>query len=214
MPPTGNSKPPFDRFPDGRGSRHDATAGIAQVPDGSRVIFAPPQLLSALHTVLAGESAEAWQKTHLAAGVETGRAFGTAVDRELAARSQPTLADQPLDACLAVVERHFAAQGWGLLASDISLAPEHGIVIAQLKQSAVVAALGAGADFVDATSGGFLQGFLEHVSGQSLGCLEIGCARAGALHCTFVITSADRLDPVAPLVGRANPDEIIAKLKS
>jgi predicted hydrocarbon binding protein len=214
MPPSGNSKAPFDRFPDGRGSRHDATAGIAQVPNGARVVFASPALLRALHTVLAADSRGAWQKTNLAGGLETGRAFGLAVDQQLAARGQPALADQPLETCLAVVERHFAAQGWGLLACDVSLAAEHGVVIARLKQSAVVAALGPGDDFVDALPGGFLEGFLGHVSGQPLSCLEIGCARTGVPHCTFVITSGERLESVAPLLGRASPDEIIAKLKT
>ena len=214
MATSGNSKAPFDRFPDGRGSRHDDTAGIAQVPDGSRVVFAPRGLLRALHAVLSVEPRETWSKLNLAGGVAAGRAFGAAVERELAARSQPALSDQPLEICLALAERHFAAQGWGLLACDASLAPEHGIVVARLTQSCIVAALDPGADFVDAMPGGFIQGFLEHVSGQPLGCLEIGCAHAGAPSCTFVITSAERLEFAAALIGRVSPDDIIERLKA
>jgi hypothetical protein len=214
MPTNGNSKPPFDRFPDGRGARLNATAGIAQVPDGSRVVFATAALLRALHDVLEAESPVAWPQNFLTGGVAAGRAFGTAVDRELAKRNQPALADQPLEICLAIAERHFAAQGWGLLTSDVSLAPEHGLVLAQLSASCVVAALGPGTDFADAMLAGFLQGFLEHVSGQPLGCLEIGCARAGAPHCTFVVTSAERLEPMVALLGRASPEEIIRRLKA
>jgi hypothetical protein len=214
MPPTGNSKAPFDRFPDGRGARHDATAGIAQVPDGSRVVFATPALLLALHAVLDAESPNAWSGVFLTSGIAAGRAFGAAVDRELASRSQPALTDQPLEICLALVERHFAVRGWGLLSSDVSLAPEHGLVIARLRQSCIVAALGRGEDFADAMLAGFLQGFLEHVSGQQLGCLEIGCARTGPPHCTFVVTSSERLEPVAALVGLTSPDEIIQRLKT
>ncbi len=214
MPPTGNSKAPFDRLPDGRGASVDPTAGIAQVPDGSRVVFAPPSLLRALHGVLQAESAGAWQAGNTAAGTAAGRAFGVAVDRELAARGQPALTDQPLETCLGLAERHFASQGWGLLASDTSLAPEHGLVIARLSESCHVAALGAGPDFADPALAGFLQGFLEHVSGQPLGCIEIGCARTGAAHCTFVITSAERLDPAAALIGHVSPDAIIQTMTS
>ena len=214
MANSGNSKAPFDRFPDGRGSRHDDTPGIAQVPDGSRVVFAPRSLLRALHAVLSAEPRDSWQKLTLAGGTEAGRAFGVAVDRELASRSQPALSDQPLEICLALVERHFAAQGWGLIACDASHAPEHGIVVARLTQSCIVAALDPAADFVDAMPGGFIQGFLEHVSGQPLGCLEIGCAHAGAPHCTFVITSAERLEFAAALIGRVSPDDIIERLKA
>ena len=184
------------------------------MPGSSRVVFAPPELLRALHGVLQAESAGTWEQTSSASGATAGRTFGAAVDRELASRNQPALTDQPLEICLALVERHFAGQGWGVLAADISLAPEHGLVIARLRQSCFVAALGPGPDFADAMSAGFLQGFLEHVSGQPLRCVEIGCARTGAPHCTFVITSGERLESAAALIGRVGPDEIIAQLQT
>jgi hypothetical protein len=101
-----------------------------------------------------------------------------------------------------------------VLATDLTNAAEQGLVITRLRHSSFVAALGPGDDFADALPAGFLQGFLAHVSGQPLGCLEIGCARTGAPHCTFVITSADRLDPARTSLGRATPEEIIAQLKS
>jgi predicted hydrocarbon binding protein len=170
-------------------------------------------LLRALHVVLRAESDGTWRRTAHAAGMAAGRAMATATDRDLASRRQPPLANQSLENGLTFVERHFSAQGWGVLAADLSLAPEDGLVIARLRHSPMVAALGHGADFADATAGGFLQAFLEHLSGQPLGCLEIGCVRAGAAHCTFVITSSDRLDPVAGLIGRSSPEEIIARLK-
>ena len=212
MPIPGNSKAPFDRLPDGRGARHDATAGIAQVPSGTRVVFAPPALLRALHGVLQAEPAGTGPKNLSASGAAAGRAFGLVVDHELTNRQQPALTDQPLEICVNLAERHFASQGWGVLTGDLSLAPEHGIVIARLRQSCCVAALGPGTDFADAALAGFLRGFLEHVSGQPLDCLEIGCARPGAPHCTFVITSAERLEPAATLIGRMGPDAIIQRL--
>ncbi len=212
MPASGNSKAPFDRPPGSRGPFQSAASGAAA--SRSRIAFAPPELLRALHSVLQAEPDGAWQKTARASGVAAGRAMAAAADRDFASRQEPTLADQSLEAGLALVERHFSEQGWGVLATDISLAPEHGLVLARLSHSPMVAALGHGPDFADATSAGFLQAFLEHVSGQPLVCLEIACARAGAPHCTFVITSSDRLDPVAGLIGRATPEEIIERLKT
>lgn len=208
MSPPGNSKAPFDR---GSGSRGPFPKGPATEVTG---VFAPPELLRALHRVLQSEPEGTWQKTSRASGLAAGRAMAVATDRDLAGRQEPALTDQPLEAGLALVERHFAENGWGLLATDISLAPEHGLVIARMSHSPVVEALGHGAEFADAMTAGFLQAFLEHVSGQPLGCLEIGCARAGATHCIFVVTSAERLDPVAGLVGRATPAEIIERLKT
>ena len=212
MPTSGNSKAPFDRPPGSRGPFQASASGAAA--SSARVAFAPPELLRALHGVLQAEPEGAWPKTSCASGVAAGRAMAAAADRDFANRQEPALADQPFETGLALVERHFSDQGWGVLATDISLAPEHGLVLARLRHSAVVAALGPGPDFADTMSAGFLQAFLEHVSGQPLVGLEIGCARAGSPHCTFVITSSDRLDPVAALVGRATPEEIIERLKS
>ena len=214
MGPSGDSKSPFGHLFDGRGPHIDPASGVAVVPDGSRIVVAAAPFLRATHAVLNSEQPGAWAAQFHAGGVAAGQAFATAVDRELTRLGQPVLSDQPLDACLALAARHFTTQGWGLLQADLSDAPEHGLVIARLRHSSFVAALGEGDGFADALPAGFLQGFLEYVSGQPLGCLEIGCARVGAPHCTFVITSADRLDPLRPLLGLKAADEIIAQLKS
>ena len=214
MPLSEDSKSPFGRLFDGRGPNVDPTSGIAVVPDGSRIVFAAAPFLWATHRVFNAEKPGAWSAMFHSGGVAAGQAFAAAIDRELTRLGQPVLTDQPLEACFTLAARHFAAQGWGVLAPDLSDAPEHGLVIARLRHSSFVAALGQGDDFADALPAGFLQGFLEYVSGQPLGCLEIGCARTGAPYCTFVITSADRLDPVRPLLGLKAADEIITKLKA
>jgi predicted hydrocarbon binding protein len=214
MASSGYSKPPFSRLFEGRSRRLDPGSGIAQVPDGTRVVFAAAPFLWATNRVLDTEKPGAWSAIFHQGGVAAGRSFAISVDLELTRLGQPVLTDQPLDACFVLAERHFAAQGWGVLVPDLSDAPEHGLVIARMKQSSFVAALGDGTGFADALPAGFLQGFLEYVSGQPLGCLEIGCARMGAPQCTFVITSSERLDPIRPLLGLKAADEIIALLKS
>jgi predicted hydrocarbon binding protein len=211
---SGHSKPPFSRLFDGRGPSFDPASGVAQVPDGSRIVFAAAPFLWATHSVFGAEKPGAWAAIFHAGGVAAGQAFAAALDRELTRLDQPVLTDQPLDACFALAERHFTAQGWGVLTPDLGDASDHGLVIARLKHSSFVAALEDGSGFADALPAGFLQGFLEYVSGQALGCLEIGCARMGAPHCTFVITSGERLDPIRPLLGLKAADEIIALLKS
>ncbi len=214
MPPPGDSKPPFGRLFDGRGSSLDPASGVAVVPDGSRIVFAAAPFLWATYCVFNADKPGSWSALFHAGGVAAGQSFASSVDRELSRLGQPVLTDQPLEACLTLAVRHFATQGWGVLAPDLSDAPEHGLVIARLRHSSFVAALEPGEDFADALPAGFLQGFLEYVSGQPLGCIEIGCVRAGAPHCTFVITSAERLDPIRPLLGLKAADEIIAILKA
>ena len=201
MASAGNSQPPFSRLLDGRGPSFDPAAGIVQAPDDSRIVFAAAPFLWATHRIFEAEKAGNWSAIFHAGGVVAGQTYAASLDSELSRLGQPALTDQPLDACFVLAERHFASQGWGLLAPDLSDASEHGLVIVRLRQSSFVAALGEGNGFADALPAGFLQGFLGYVSGQPLGCLEIGCARLGAPQCTFVITSADRLDPGRPLLG-------------
>jgi len=214
MPPFDSTAPLADRLFEGRGLAHDPSAGTTHGPDGTRVVHTATEFFQAAHLVLHASQPGVWEKLLQAGGVTAGKHFGHSLDRELARLGEPVLADQPLEVCLALAERHFASQGWGLLASDLSDAPEHGLVVARLRQSPFVEAIGATGRFADALPAGFLQGFLEHISAQPLGCMEIACASDGAPHCTFVITSAERLAPVAPLLGQTSPEDIIAQLKA
>ncbi len=214
MKPPGESASPFGRLFESRGPRLDPAAGVALVADGSRIVFAASTFLQAVHAVFHADKPGAWPAMQHAGGITAGHAFATTLDLELTRLGQPVLTDQPLEACLALAARQFKAQGWGLLTADLTDAAEHGLVIARLQHSAFVAALESGTEFADALPAGFLQGFLEAVSGQALGCIEIGCARLGAPHCTFVITSAERLDPIRPLLGLKAAGEIVARLKA
>jgi predicted hydrocarbon binding protein len=147
-------------------------------------------------------------------GRSAGEQLGQHLDRELVRLGQPALSALPLEACLVLVERYFAAQGWGVLQLDLSDAAEHGLVIARLEHSYFVEALADVEGFVDPLAAGFLRGFVEYISGQPLGCEEIGCARAGAPRCVFVITAEERLAAVIPLIGREAAEEILNRLKT
>jgi hypothetical protein len=64
-----------------------------------------------------------------------------------------------------------------------------------------------------------LQGFFEHVSGQQLACVEIGCARHrlpnGVVepHCTFVIAAPELLASLQPIIGQQPADTLLARLR-
>ncbi len=206
--------PPLDALFDGRGFRVDAAAGTVADHDGSRLVFLPHNLVRSLHGLLRAEKNAVWQTTFLQCGIALGRKVAAGLDAELGRLDQPVLAALPLETCLVFIERHFASHGWGRLKLDLTDAPEHGLVSAQLHGSYFVEVLADAGEFVDPLLSGILQGFFEHVSGQELGCLEIACARKGAAHCTFVITAPDRLAAVAPLLGTATAEAIIARLKS
>ncbi len=89
MASSGNSKPPFSRLFDGRGPTFDPASGIAQVPDGSRVVFAAAPFLWATNRVFDTEKPGAWSTIFHTGGVAAGRTFATALDRELARLGQP-----------------------------------------------------------------------------------------------------------------------------
>ncbi len=182
-------------------------------PAGQRLVAISAEAIRALHHVLERERAGAWRAALKSAGHYTGRKLGEELDARLAALGQPALAALPLEACLALVERHFAACGWGRLQLDLTDAADYGLVVARLEHSAFVEALPAVDDFVDALPAGLLQGFFEYISGQTLGCEEIACGRRGAARCTFVITAPDRLATVMPRLGQESAEAILAALR-
>lgn len=176
--------------------------------------FASVEMIRGFHHVIERERTGAWRSALKAAGHATGRKFGARLDALLAARSQPALNALPLEACLALLELHLTNLGWGRLQIDLTDAAQYGLVVARLEHSVFVEALADVPDFVDALPAGMLQGFFEHISGQTLGCEEIACVRRGAARCTFVISAPDRLARIMPMIGRENADMLLARLRS
>jgi predicted hydrocarbon binding protein len=203
----------LDRIIDARGMLRDPANGTLEQA-GMRVVAAPVEFVRSLRFVLERESPAAWTAVSKAAGVSAGKAIGAQLDAVLSRQSKPALGAMPLDACLALLEGHLAAHGWGRVVLDLSAASDHGLIVANVEHSAHVEALSDVNDFVDPLLAGILGGFFQHISGEPLGCEEIACARLGATKCVFVITAEERLAPIVPLRGRETPDAIIARLKS
>lgn len=217
-PPEDNSPAPaasgLDRLFDPRAFASDDTTGIVTDPAGARVAHASHEFTRAIHHVLLKEKSGVWRDVLGRTGRACGRELAAGLDRESARLGQPALGELPLEASMAFLERTFAAHGWGVLQVDLADAPEHGLVVAHLTHSYFAEVLATASDFVDAFPAGLLQGFFEHISGEPLGCLEIACVRRGAPRCTFVITATERLDTVAPLLGRETTEAIVARLKA
>jgi len=192
----------------------DPAAGIVTDPAGARVVYAAHEFTRAIHHVLLREKPGAWRDILSRTGRSCGRELAVSLDRESARLGQPALGELPLETSMAFLERTFTAHGWGALKVDLADAPEHGLVIAHLTHSYFAEILVDAYDFVDAYPAGLLQGFFEHISGEQLGCLEVACVRRGAPRCTFVITATERLDGVAPLLGRETAETIVARLKA
>ncbi len=181
-------------------------------PAGNRIAFASAQLLRSLRLVLDGERPGLWRTVQKAAGYACGGKIARDLDARLAAEQQPALAALPLEACLGFLEHHFSGHGWGLLTVDLAHAAEHGLVVARLRYSCFAEADPEGSDFADPVVAGMLQGFFEHISGQTLGCEEIACARRGSAQCEFAITAPERLATVLPYLGRESAEKVIARL--
>ncbi len=208
------SPPGLDRLFDPRAFLADSATGCVTDPIGSRVAYVSREFSRALHHILLKEKSGAWRDTLARSGRVGGREIAVGIDRESTLLGLPTLGALPLETCVAFLERSFATHGWGVLRIDLADAPEHGLVTAQLTHSYFAEVLSDVNDFVDPLPAGILQGFFEHISGEQLGCLEIACVRRGAPHCTFVITANERLDAIAPFLGRENAAAIIARLKA
>ncbi len=209
-----SSEPSLERFFDPRALETDAVRGVMTDAFGRRALHATQEFTKAIHYVAHRESSGVWREAMIRTGRTCGKEIATRLDEESARLDQPALGALPLETCLVYLERTFAAQGWGLLKLDLSLAGDHGIVMAHLDHSYFAEALGDTADFADPFPAGLLQGFFEHISGEQLGCLELACVRRGAPRCTFAITASERLDAIAPFIGRESVDAILTRLKS
>jgi len=197
-----------------RSFTRNAEAGTLKNATGTRVLGVGPELLRSLRHVLERERAGSWSVTLKAGGRVCGQKVAANVDAELTALGKPALAALPLDACLCFIDRYFATHGWGQLTLDLADAAEHGVVVAHLAQGLFARVLPNAGAAVDDLLAGMLQGFCEHISGQTLGCEEIACAAHGAAQCTFVITAPERLEAIRPFIGTEDTFALLARLRA
>jgi predicted hydrocarbon binding protein len=190
----------------------DAT-GLLVDSAGTRVVLVSAGTTRGFRHVLEAEKPGAWSAALKAGGVSSGVQIATGLDTTLTARGKPALAALPLEACLALLEHHFAACGWGRLKVDLNDAAAYGFVVARLEHAFHVEALTDVDGFVDPMLAGVLQGFFCRISGQELGCEEIGCSRGGYTHCTFVITDPERLASLRPMIGSETVEAVLAHLR-
>ncbi|MBI5769825.1 MAG: hypothetical protein HZA93_18765 [Verrucomicrobia bacterium] len=219
-PPDATSLPSeIDRLFAARALAPAAVAGGLRTVTGDPMVAISENFAHALRRVVHAEKPGRWSHVLGQTGSAHGRKLAAALEREFVALGQPPLGEQPLETCVLLIERHFATQGWGILRLDLSDAGSYGFVVARLSHSYFVAALPDAEQFTDALPSGLLQGFFEHVSGQQLACIEVGCARrgppagAGGPHCTFVIAAPELLAPIRPLIGQQPADTILARLR-
>ena len=191
---------------------YDLEAGTVKHPGAERIIYVSADLMRGIHQALVEETADAWKIIFRNCGRTWGKRVASRLDTSLAKAGATAQAALPLDHYLAFIEAYFAEHGWGRLRLDLSHVAQ-GLVIARLQNSYFVDVLADVDDFVDPLLAGILQGFIEHVSGADLGCLEIACARKGAPACVFAVTAAPRLDKIEALVGQNSADDIIAALR-
>jgi len=196
--------PPLDQLP---------AADLDQL-FGAQSLGVPREFMHALHHVMQTEKAGTWPRVLANCGSALGKKIAAALDQGLTRLGQPALGELPLETCVALIERHCAHHGWGLLKLDLTDAPTCGLVVARLDHSFFVEALDTADHSTDALLAGLLQGFFEHVSGQQLACNEIACRRLGAPQCVFVIGAPEQLEIVAPFVGRESADEILERLRA
>lgn len=203
----------LEHLVDERGLIRDPTTGTLDQA-GIRVVGAAAEFLRSVRFVLEQEGPSVWAAVQKSSGVAAGKSLGSQLDTALGRIGQPVLSALPLEACLALLERLLATQGWGHIKLDLTDAAEHGLIVARLEHSGFAEAMSDLNDFMDPLIAGVLAGFFQHVSGEPLDCEEIACVRRGAPVCVFVITIQERLAPLLPLRGQEPAEALIARLKS
>lgn len=178
------------------------------------LVGATADMLRSLQFVLEKERPGSWTAVLKATGRSCGLRLASENDAELVGAGRPALAAQPLAAALQPLESCFREYGWGVLAIDASGADDFGLIVGSLTGSVFAELLDDSATFADPLPAGMLQGYVEHMTGQTLACDEIACGHGSTESCVFALSTPDRIAVVAPFIGRESGPQIIARLRS
>jgi predicted hydrocarbon binding protein len=195
--------------------QHDLARGTVHDASGNRLVALSTPFLQSLLEVLAQETGDGWKIALAQAGEAWGRELSTDVERTLATNGRSPAEGAPLEAHLAFLEGFFQQHGWGTLTLNLDDTAQHGLIVARLAGSVVLAAQPALPDRqLDALAAGLLAGYFSALSGRELGCTEIACMASGAAECLFVISSPERLAAIDGLVDQLPATELIAALRT
>ncbi|MCC5840779.1 MAG: hypothetical protein JJT96_11690 [Opitutales bacterium] len=190
--------------------RYDLVDGTVFNPVQTRQIYLSTDLLRGIYLALKEEAGPAWT----AILKNCGRIWGSRVvrnlEREFQYVQQMNPGELPVTAFIALIERYFAAHGWGRAEFDMSLAASHGIVSMRLRNSLLCSVIEDEDGPVDSLIAGILQGIFSHYSGQPLDCAEIASSRQGYQACWFVVSHEDR---IGSLPETGDPEKLFAGLK-
>lgn len=190
--------------------RHDLRRGTLFNRSGTKMCYAPAELLLALKQVLEEETGPEWSRILLRVGRIWGRRVARRFQKELTDYFARPLHEMPMREFVPILEGYFRYHGWGRLTVDLSHA-DSGYILARLDNSAFAEIVGASAAPVDSIVAGLLAEFLCQLSERTdIDCVETECAAMGRPACTFVIGIEARLAVVRRLVGEgATHEEIV-----
>lgn len=193
---------------------YDLSEGVAFSPAQTRVVYLSSDIILGIYRALKEETGPAWALILKNCGRIWGRKVAQNLEKEM--QVQLGMGPQALtaDKYAQLLEAYFPAHGWGRMSVDLNNAPEHGFVRFTMRNSLFVDILEEETVPVDGMISGILQGFFHYLVDQPLDCLEVGCARQGFDHCSFVLTLEDRLAPLEDDVEAGkSPEDIIESLK-
>lgn len=193
---------------------HDLSEGVAFSPAQTRVIYLSSDIILGIYRALKEETGPAWSLILKNCGRLWGRKVAKNLENEM--QVQVGMAPHALTAekYVQLLEAYFPAHGWGRLSVDLSDAPQHGLIRFTMRNSLFVDVLDEETVPVDGMISGILQGFFHSLVEHPLDCIEVGCARQGFDHCSFILTHEDRLADVEDEVEAGkSPEDIIESLK-
>ncbi len=185
----------FSRHPLFQG---DASTGAIRRTDGARVAPFSGELLHALHVALIENSAEFAQDALYRSGYEWALQEMIQVNTRLQSKStgsKPPIWQTETAAALELWWSGFADAGWGTCSFDFSaFAPDKGFMLAEVKNSALAAALVGAEQPMCHLYAGLFAGALSFRQRAERHAVELQCAALGHPSCVFLVGQGETID--------------------
>jgi predicted hydrocarbon binding protein len=192
----------------------DLVEGTVFNQAGVRVIYLSTDLIRGIYEAVHFEAGEAWSVILKNCGYLWGKRIFDTLQKEVELAISQPLGKLAVPSFVNLVENYFAQYGWGKMTIHLQDAPQYGIVRVTMTHSLFVSALTNLEECVDGMIAGMLRGLFERISGQSLDCMEIACARRDAEPCVFLISAPKRISGIEHLVkDRVSSNDILAQLR-
>jgi predicted hydrocarbon binding protein len=191
---------------------NDMALGTTHEQSGARVCALTTDFFKGMHRALTEETGEAWFLVLYRCGLIWGERVAVRLEREYADHYGKPVGQMEMSLLAGLLEEYFPARGWGRMRFDFSQIGR-GLLQAELENPIYATVVERSETPVEALISGLLGALFSHFANAELLCHQTECVSLGDPVSRFIISDAQRLDPVpAWIEEKTSHDDIVKKL--